>query len=76
MAGAYALYEKWTSGIYVHRNPLILLAVFLFLLGVNFILMGLIAELIIRTYHESQEKPTYWVRSLWNLEPTGTNLQA
>jgi glycosyltransferase involved in cell wall biosynthesis len=76
LAGTYALYEKWADGIYVHRNPLILLAVFLFLLGVNFILMGLIAELIIRTYHESQEKPIYWVRSLWNLEPTGNNLQA
>ena len=76
VAGAYALFERWADGIYVHRNPLILLAVFLFLLGVNFILMGLLAELIIRTYHESQEKPIYWVRSLSNLEPTGDDVPA
>ena len=46
---------------------MILLAVFLFLLGVSFILMGLLAELIIRTYHESQAKPTYRVRETQNL---------
>lgn len=75
LAAAYALYEKWSADIYVHRNPLALIAVFLFLLGVNFILMGLIAELIVRTYHESQEKPTYWVRSLRNLGPTEIDAQ-
>jgi glycosyltransferase involved in cell wall biosynthesis len=73
IAGAFTLYDKWADGVYVHRNPLILLAVFLFLLGVNFILMGLLAELIIRTYHESQQKPIYWVRSLRNLPNPGSN---
>ena len=56
-----------SNGVYVYRNPLILLAVFLFLLGVNFILMGLLAELIIRTYHESQAKPIYRVRETQNV---------
>jgi hypothetical protein len=51
----------------VYRNPAVLLAVFLFLLGVSFILMGFMAELITRTYHESQSKPTYWVRETCNL---------
>jgi hypothetical protein len=51
----------------VHRNPLILLAVFLFMLGVQFIMMGLLAELIIRTYHESQGKKTYTVARTVNL---------
>jgi glycosyltransferase involved in cell wall biosynthesis len=67
-AGAYTLYEKWVNGIYVHRNPVILLAVFLFLLGFSFILLGLIAELIVRTYHESQAKPIYWIRESRNLD--------
>jgi uncharacterized membrane protein YhaH (DUF805 family) len=67
LAAAAALYEKWAHDIYVHRNPLILLAVLLFLLGVTFVLMGLIAELIVRTYHESQSKPIYWVRTTRNL---------
>jgi len=68
VAGAFSLYERLARGIYVHRNPLILLAVFLFLLGFSFVLMGLLAELIIRTYHESQAKPIYWVRHVRNLD--------
>jgi glycosyltransferase involved in cell wall biosynthesis len=61
LAGVVTVYEKLASGVYVHRNPLILLAVFLFLLGVQCVLMGLLAELLIRTYHESQRKATYAV---------------
>ena len=68
VAGAYTLYERFAHHIFVHKNPAILLAVFLFLLGVISILMGLLAELIIRTYHESQAKPTYWVRETRNFE--------
>src|SRR5438093_3585202 len=67
-AGALTLYEKWALGIYVHRNPFILLAVFLFLLGVQCVLMGLLAELLVRTYHESQNKLTYTVAELVNFE--------
>lgn len=48
--------------VYAHNNPLILLAVFLGLMGVQFLLMGLLAELVIRTYHESQGKTTYVIR--------------
>jgi hypothetical protein len=33
-----------------------------FILGFQSILMGLIAELLVRTYHEAQQKPTYTVR--------------
>ena len=33
-------------------------------MGFQSILMGLIAELLVRTYHESQSKPTYRVRAL------------
>jgi hypothetical protein len=61
VAGGITLYEKYAMGVFVHRNPLILLAVFLFLLGVQFILMGLLAEIEMRTYHESQNKTTYTV---------------
>lgn len=45
-----------------HNNPLLLLAVFLGIVGVQFVLLGLIAELLIRTYHESGGKRTYVVR--------------
>jgi glycosyltransferase involved in cell wall biosynthesis len=58
------LYEKYFSGVKAHNNPLLLLAVFLFILGVQFILMGLVAELVIRTYFESQGKRPYIVRKV------------
>jgi len=67
LAGIETLYEKYANGVFVYRNPVILIAVFLFSLGVNIILMGLLAELIIRTYHESQAKPTYWIREARNI---------
>jgi hypothetical protein len=35
-----------------------------FILGFQSILMGLIAELLARTYHESQKKPTYTIRQI------------
>jgi glycosyltransferase involved in cell wall biosynthesis len=66
-AGGVALYDKFGRGVYAYRNPLILLAVFLFLLGFICILMGLLAELVVRTYHESQEKPIYRVREAHNV---------
>lgn len=44
------------------RSPLLLMTVMLFILGVQSIMLGLLAELLARTYHESQAKPTYTVR--------------
>lgn len=64
LAGLVTLIEKYSLGIWVHRNPLILLAVFLFILGFQFLLIGLLAELLIRTYHESQAKPPYFIRKV------------
>jgi glycosyltransferase involved in cell wall biosynthesis len=49
---------------YVHRNPLILLAVFLFLLGVQCIMLGLLAEIGVRTLHELRGGKAYVVRSV------------
>jgi glycosyltransferase involved in cell wall biosynthesis len=66
IAGIYTLYEKYVRHVYAYRNPALLLAAFLFLLGMNLIMMGLLAELAVRTYHESQDKPTYSVRKILN----------
>src|SRR5262245_42370270 len=62
--GAIVLYEKYILGFWAHNNPLLLLAVFVFLLGVQSLMMGLLAELAVRTYHESQHKPVYFVREV------------
>jgi glycosyltransferase involved in cell wall biosynthesis len=67
LAGAETLFEKYAYGVYVHNNPFILIAVFLAILAFNFVVMGLLAELIVRTYHESQGKPIYHIRDLKNL---------
>jgi len=48
------------------RSPLLLLTVMLFILGMQSIMMGLIAELLARTYHESQAKLTYTIRRVLN----------
>jgi hypothetical protein len=44
------------------RRPLLLLGVLLIFTGIQFISMGLLAEMVARTYHESQDKPIYVVR--------------
>jgi glycosyltransferase involved in cell wall biosynthesis len=57
-----ALLNKWIRGASLIRTPLPQLATTFFILGMQSILMGLLAELLVRTYHESQDKPTYVVR--------------
>lgn len=69
LLSALALYQKFLHDVKVHRNPLLLLSVFLCIVGIQFILFGLVAELIIRTYHESQDKPTYILSRTIRKEP-------
>src|SRR5262249_3769868 len=61
VCGVITLAEKVLHGVYAHRNPLLLLAVLLFIVGMQLIGMGLLAELQVRTYHESQQKPIYLI---------------
>ena len=67
VCAAIALVQKYTSDAWVHRNPLALMAVLLFVVGVQLIGMGLLAELQVRTYHESQQKRVYKVREEVNI---------
>jgi len=46
----------------IGNRPLLTLAVLLMIVGVQMISMGLLGELVVRTYHESQNKPIYVVR--------------
>lgn len=48
------------------RSPLLQMGTMLFVMGFNSILMGLIAEQVMRTYHESQAKPTYTIHKKIN----------
>ena len=47
---------------HLNRSPLLLMSAMFFILGFMCILMGLLAELLARTYHESQDKPAYKVK--------------
>ena len=62
----YIIIRKLAFDESLVRSPLLLMSTMLFILGFQSILMGLIAELLVRTYHESQSKPTYTVRRVLN----------
>ena len=55
-------------GVALMTSPLFQLSLMFIILGFQSILMGLIAELLVRTYHEAQGKPTYTVRETLNMK--------
>jgi hypothetical protein len=61
IAGGAALYYKIFNHESFIKTPLPLLFVMAFITGVMCFLMGLLAELLVRTYYESQNKPTYMI---------------
>jgi len=67
-----ALYYRFFRGVHLNRMPAATLAMILFAMGFQFILMGLLAEMVVRTYHESQNKPTYSVRERINMDDEGS----
>jgi len=62
------IFMKHHSGIFMTGNPLLHLSGLLELLGFQFISMGLIGELMTRTYFESQGKKSYTVRKTMNFD--------
>jgi len=61
LAGLWAIIRKLEGESFI-KNPLPILCIVMFAVGVQFLLMGLLAEMLVRTYHESQAKPIYAVR--------------
>lgn len=62
--GLYLAYVKLGLGETIGQRPLLILAVVLFLSGLQLFSFGLLAELSMRTYHESQGRPIYRVREV------------
>ncbi len=60
---------KFTTGPGMTANPLFLIGVMLELMGVQFLSLGLMGEVMTRIYFESQGKPSYRVRETYNLDP-------
>lgn len=72
----YLFIRRALEHISVLGSPLFQLAVMFTILGFQSILMGFIAELLVRTYHEAQGKPTYTVRHFINLQPPSSSRNA
>jgi glycosyltransferase involved in cell wall biosynthesis len=64
LTGLYLTFLKLGLGQSIGDRPLLILAVVLFLTGVQLFSFGLLAELLMRTYHESQNRPIYRVREV------------
>ncbi len=63
----FLVVRKFTLQIDILPSPLFIIGTMVAIMGFQSILMGLIAELLVRTYHESQAKPTYTVRQVLNV---------
>jgi glycosyltransferase involved in cell wall biosynthesis len=64
LAGAAVIVRKMIWDLSMIQSPLLLLTVMLVVLSAMCIMLGLLAELMVRTYHESQSKPVYTVRQV------------
>jgi glycosyltransferase involved in cell wall biosynthesis len=76
---ALALYLtvlKLAVGIPLADRPLLILAIVLLITGVQLFSFGLLAELLMRTYHESQNRPIYRVREVVGLHGSSRNAQS
>jgi dolichol-phosphate mannosyltransferase len=62
LGGLYAIFLKIFHKADFVQTPLPILTIVMFAVGVQFLLMGLLAEMLVRTYHESQAKAIYAVR--------------
>ncbi|MBI2221377.1 MAG: glycosyltransferase family 2 protein [Acidobacteria bacterium] len=66
---AYLAYLRLFGNQSIADRPLLLLGILLIFSGFQLITLGLLAELQIRTYHESQDKPTYVIREVLEASP-------
>jgi len=60
----FLMVRRLWLGVGVLSSPLFIVSTMFMIMGFQSILMGLIAELLVRTYHESQQKPTYSIRKV------------
>ncbi len=59
--GLYLTVQKFVYDLDIGGRPLLLLSILLIFIGIQFITMGLLGEMLARTYHESQNRPVYVV---------------
>jgi glycosyltransferase involved in cell wall biosynthesis len=64
LLGAWLTFEKLVRGASLANRPALTLAVLLMVMGMQFVSMGLLGEMIVRSYYEGQNKPIYTVREI------------
>jgi glycosyltransferase involved in cell wall biosynthesis len=67
-AFGWMLVLKYFYGVTFIETPLPILVAMFFMVGVQFILMGLLAEIVVRTYYETQDKQIYVIKSAVNID--------
>ena len=72
---AWLAYERLFGYQSIANRPLLLFGILLIFTGVQLVTLGLLAELQARTYHESQDKPTYVIREVRDAVLTERELQ-
>ena len=60
----FTLYQKFFQGAYVHRNPLFVIAVFFSIAGIQFIMIGLLGEVLSRIYFQSSDRKPYAIKEI------------
>lgn len=65
---SYLCFQRFFMHIPMGNRPLLSLAVMLGIIGVQFIVFGLLAEVLLRTYYESQGKKIYTIRNIYNYD--------
>jgi len=71
VCGLIVVYQKLFSHFSMNRNALFYLTVLLIIASIQFVLMGLLAEMLVRTYHESQNRPTYVIKEILETSEDG-----
>lgn len=66
--GVFLILQRQIYKVPLANRPLLLLAILLIFIGMQFVTLGLIAELQARTYYEIQNKPTYYIRKILRSE--------
>jgi hypothetical protein len=68
MIAGIATLVMWFDGFHMSRNPLLLLTIFASFVGLQFFVLGMLGELGVRTYYESQGRQPYAIRDLVNFD--------
>jgi glycosyltransferase involved in cell wall biosynthesis len=66
---AWLVYVKYVQHQGIGDRPLLVIAIFLMSTGMQLLSVGLLGEMMARTYHESQDKPIYMIREIRQAEP-------